>query len=479
MDVLAEILTWSKSRPDWQRDALRRLVIDHELEESDIEALTEICKSAHGLAEQQAAVPFAKEHLPASAASTARVNIQSIYHKCGVNALAENQTLTFGPGLTVVYGDNGAGKSGYTRIFKSACRARGAEHILGNVLSGAAPRTPEVSISYTVGDGPTKQWPSGGLEDSIGRVSVFDRHCEAVYTTQKTDVAFRPFGLDLFDKLSKACVAVRTRLEREQRSWNSSLIQTLVLPENTAAAKFLARLSSLTKSDQVKALGTLSDDEKERLALIEKQLLDLQANDPAKTLRELKLRAGRLKTLAEHLRKLDAELSEQSAKDVFDAQHLTRLRQDEASQLRQRTFPDNLLTGTGSDSWAQMWEAARHFSEHDAYPKRPFPVTEDARCVLCQQELAQDATTRLRYFEAFVVSPAEKDFRTAKATYSKLRKSLDDLQVSDSSTQDAIKELRIESDSLADEAETNLSLALGGHPKPAIGGHLKTGQRDS
>jgi hypothetical protein len=126
-----------------------------------------------------------------------------------------------------------------------------------------------------------------------------------------------------------------------------------------------------------------------------------------------------------------------------------------------------------------MWEAARHFSEHDAYPKRPFPVTEDARCVLCQQELAQDATTRLRYFEAFVVSPAEKDFRTAKATYSKLRKSLDDLQVSDSSTQDAIKELRIESDSLADEAETNLSLALGGHPKPAIGGHLKTGQRDS
>ena len=35
-----------------------------------------------------------------------RVNVHSIYHKRGVNALAEDQTLKFGSGLTVVYGDN-------------------------------------------------------------------------------------------------------------------------------------------------------------------------------------------------------------------------------------------------------------------------------------------------------------------------------------------------------------------------------------
>jgi hypothetical protein len=221
--------------------------------------------------------PLGKEHLPASGPNTGRVNVHSIYHKCGVNALVENQTLNFGSGLTVVYGDNAAGKSGYTRIFKSACRARGAEDILGNVLSGAAPLTPTVSIKFTVGDGPMSEWPSGGEHESLARVSVFDRHSEAVYTTQKTDVAFRPFGLDLFDKLSKACAAVRARLEREQRSLGASLLQTLTLPENTAAAKFVARLSSLTKPEEVRALGTLADEENERLALLNKQLLDLKA----------------------------------------------------------------------------------------------------------------------------------------------------------------------------------------------------------
>ena len=49
-------------------------------------------------------------------------------------------------------------------------------------------------------------------------MSVFDTQCAAVYLTEKTDVAFRPFGLDLFDKLVQACKAVRTKLESEQRA---------------------------------------------------------------------------------------------------------------------------------------------------------------------------------------------------------------------------------------------------------------------
>ena len=62
------------------------------------------------------------------------------FHHKGVNALAEDQTLKFAPGLTIVYGDNGAGKTGYIRILKQACRARGQEEILGNVVSGALPQ---------------------------------------------------------------------------------------------------------------------------------------------------------------------------------------------------------------------------------------------------------------------------------------------------------------------------------------------------
>src|SRR5690606_34198985 len=106
----------------------------------------------------------------------------SICHHKGVNALAENQTVTFSDGLTIVYGDNGAGKTGYIRILKQACRARGREDILGNVISNGAPPKPEVSIKYKVGvEQDARQWVGGDADEFVSRVSIFDTQCAAVY----------------------------------------------------------------------------------------------------------------------------------------------------------------------------------------------------------------------------------------------------------------------------------------------------------
>src|SRR5690606_10586486 len=153
------------------------------------------------------------EHIPDVATEANPVSLVSIFHHCGVNALAEDQTLSFSSQLTVVYGDNGAGKTGYIRILKSACRARGQEDILGNVASGASPLTPVVAIKYKMGsEAEPLEWTGANEDEFISRVSVFDTRCAAVYLTEKTDVAFRPFGLDLFDKLVRACKNVRAKL---------------------------------------------------------------------------------------------------------------------------------------------------------------------------------------------------------------------------------------------------------------------------
>jgi hypothetical protein len=227
--VLDELLEWSQDRPAWQRDALRRLVLHGELSEDDIRIVTDVCKSAHGLAELQDALPLGREHLPKTVANSPAVSLLSIFHRRGVNALAEDQRLNLASALTVVYGDNAAGKTGYIRILKSACRARGQEQILGNVVAGTAPPSVEVSIKYKVGAEPEpREWAGGGEDAFIARVSVFDTQCAAVYLTEKTDVAFRPFGLDLFDKLVQACRGVRARLESEQRALAANPLTALL-----------------------------------------------------------------------------------------------------------------------------------------------------------------------------------------------------------------------------------------------------------
>lgn len=454
MIVLEEILKWSQDRPVWQRDALRRLVQNGELSDDDLCELTEICKSAHGLAEEQDIAPMAEEHVPEMGTEAARVSLDFIFHHQGVNALAQDQTLKFGPKLTVVYGDNAAGKTGYIRILKSACRARGQEGILGNVVSGTAPPAPVVSIKYKVGkELELREWDGNGEDESISRVSVFDAQCAAVYLTEKTDVAFRPFGLDLFDKLVKACKAVRAQLESEQRALASNALATMQseVPEGTAVAKLLANITSLTKPETVRELARLSKDEEFRLAFLEKSLLDLQANDPEKLIRQLTLRVGRVQELAKHLELVETVLSDDAVNAVFAARTEVDRKSEEAERLRAATFPDGMLDGTGSEGWSALWEAARRFSQQHAYPSQMFPVVEDdAQCVLCQQNLDRETGERLRQFEAFAASTTEQELRQSRSTLTNLQSGFFELKTKTEAVVDAIKEIRLEHDAMGD-----------------------------
>src|SRR5439155_291996 len=210
MSVFDEILSWSESTPPvWIRDALRRIVTQREVTDADIEALTELCKKAHGLSDASVVpVPLAAGHLP-TAGQAGAVSLVSISHVSDVNALAPGETIAFSKtGLTVVYGDCGAGKTGYARILKRACRARGSsEPVLPNALSDQPAGAPTAKLKIDV-DGVESEhaWRDGtpcALE--LGAVSVFDSSAAQVYVADRTEVRFRPFGLDVLDKLAVVC----------------------------------------------------------------------------------------------------------------------------------------------------------------------------------------------------------------------------------------------------------------------------------
>ena len=467
MTVLREILEWSQDRPAWQRDALRRLILNGDLSADDHRALVEICKAAHGLAEQQEAIPLTKDHLPDRRSAVAPVSLDSIFHHRGVNALAESQTLRFGPNLTVVYGDNAAGKTGYIRILKNACRARGQENILGNVVSGTTPLTLSVAIKYKVGaEQESREWAGTGQDEFISQVSVFDTQCAAVYLTEKTDIAFRPFGLDLFDKLVRACKAVRIKLEREQRSLDSNALAAVQgqVHEGTAAAKLLANITSLTKPETVQVLSRLSAGEESRLALLEKSLLDLQANNPKKLIQQLTLRARRVQTLTQHIKSVEVALSPDAVDAVFKARTEVRRKGKEAKRLREITFPLGMLAETGSETWTMLWESARRFSQEYAYHGQPFPVVENgAYCLLCQQDLDHAARHRLQQFETFVTSTTEQELRQIRETFMQLCETITTLKVTTETIDETLKEIRIEHETLSDTITAALTIAKQRH----------------
>lgn len=222
--------------------------------------------------------------------------------------MAPEQSISFGSGLTIVYGENAAGKSGYTRILKKVWRSRAVEEVLGDVLSGAAPMRATATVHFDVGGVPsTLQWTTGApvTTPELASVSVFDTHCVPVYLKDKTDVAFRPFSLDVFDKLAQVCAHVKKRLESEQWALTSvAFVPPRDLRDGTKAKALVDRLSALTHDSDVRSLAALSATEQQRLAELHTAKTVLAANDPKQRARELALKASRLESLAGHARRL-------------------------------------------------------------------------------------------------------------------------------------------------------------------------------
>src|SRR6202046_562246 len=118
--ALTDLVTWAEKRPAWQRDALRRLVTGEALDDQAIAGLTELC-----LDPARTHTPISQSHIVAETSAAEPISLISIKNPTAINALASQQELSFEPaGLTVIYGDNGSGKSGYVRVLKHACRTR-------------------------------------------------------------------------------------------------------------------------------------------------------------------------------------------------------------------------------------------------------------------------------------------------------------------------------------------------------------------
>ena len=461
--LLAEILKWSEERPAWQRDTLRRLFTTGRLTPGDLDELVTICKAARGLNESMSAQVLTTAHLAITGRGTDAVTLVGVTHDRGVNALAPSQTITFGPSLTVIYGPNASGKSGYIRILKRACRSRFTEEILGNVLSTAAPLKAEATIRFREGTNEVSfVWrPDIAPSDALAAVSAFDAHCVPVYLRDKTDVAFRPFGLDVFDQLSAGCGEVRARLEKELAELNAATPRLPEFPEGTRVRALVSGLTSLTKVDAILTLATVSTDEQRRLKDLRDRQRDLQAADPKQRARELSLKADRIDLLAHHITALVDALGVAGLAKLRTAAGAASSAREALAILRRSALTADLLPGSGEAAWRGMWEAAAGFSQV-AYPDSPFPVLNaDARCPFCQQLIGADASTRLKHFAEYVSSNAQAEVDAAERTYNGALVTATQAVVRRADTNLAISELDADDPDLAQRARAFFDDAAG------------------
>lgn len=160
MNLLQEIFTWLRTCPLWIQDAARWLYGQPDgLSEADYKEIYQLCLKENGISIENAISPQLLDTGSILANVRGHTVIIKLLHSLKhVNAVESTQKMEFiDKGLTIIYGQNGSGKSGYARVFKKACFSRDkAERIIPNVTKTEEQQQVPEAIFDIVLDGQSK-----------------------------------------------------------------------------------------------------------------------------------------------------------------------------------------------------------------------------------------------------------------------------------------------------------------------------------
>jgi energy-coupling factor transporter ATP-binding protein EcfA2 len=409
--VPSRILSWSQSRPLWQRDALRRIVLDGYPEEKAITELLALCKKEHG--DQSVtlmAKPLSEDHLPVDPGAGESISLSGIDNVAGVNLLASGQALRFEEnGLNIVYGQNGTGKSGYTRILKKACRSRHAGEIMPDVYNSLTTgnATADLSISRTGGAVETITWKNDGKSaEMLSAITVFDRDAALVHVQKKNEVWFRPFGLDIPDDLAGVCQEMKARLTTDKETLEQQQNSVFANPIWSSRSALGKAISALRHDIDIAAIAPKSpftDSDEARLATLKADL----AQDPAVAARGQRDYATLLDQLGTYLQRIEQALSAEAIQALHAMKKNAEETREAANTAANDAFSGLALEGIGESVWRTLWVSARAYSQVAKEGGAEFPPSSGEVCVLCHQEIDEPTAARMLGFEDFIKNDTE------------------------------------------------------------------------
>ena len=413
-----DIFRWLTKRPTWQRNLFQRVVRNQAIDNSYIEQLVDLLVAGETVIPETPTLTI--DELPQGGDTKESIAICSVGDLQGVNALLGGQTLEFSPtGMTIVYGDNGSGKSGYARLLKKIVGARHHEKILSNVFTNER-CAQSAQINYRCGG--TDQavtWSTTFKDATFGRVHFYDEACGNDYLQNETELSYRPSVLSLLDRLIELIDQVSNEIGKRITTEEAKQLSLPNVPDGTSAAKFLSKLSDRTDPHSLDQLLDAHQDLDNELQEHRQEEARLRATDPTKEKTRLLAVAKDAEALAAHLESIENTISPAAANRILALKQTAMELRTSAEKVSSNSFANEPLPGVGSQTWRAMWEAAERYAQEEAYPDRDFPATEDDDvCVLCQQPLAQDAQARLRRFHSYVHDSVQQQAKKAERTYS-------------------------------------------------------------
>lgn len=429
---------WVANQAPWARDALRRhaLALNFELDETSKAEVTKRVRHAAGLENEACeSESITIDHLPNVDISSPQGLLVSIGSLKNIARLAPNQRLNFAQsGITLVYGDNGTGKSGYCRITKKLCRSLTTDELIGNVFAKDSQAPAEVEVSFKrVGEEhiTTEIWRDGTAPPAaISNISVFDTRNARLYVDSENKVGFLPREIALLEQFARQCGEMDKLFDGQLKQQLASVRTPLPggYTVDGVVAKLLQRLQpkgTLPPEEEIRAQATWTDTLQDEFDALQRKV----ARDP----RALSERYNRLASILSSFGAAISQIEEQLSADKFTALQTARLRHKEslqtASLASTALFKTTEYAGVGSDPWKRMYHHATEYIRSIIPEAKNLPANEGDACALCQQPLSAVGSARMVEFQSFIQGKTSRDVDNANNAFQESLRQYESLKI--------------------------------------------------
>ena len=382
--ILHDITQWSETLPYWEQAALDKILSAKVFTEDDYEELLGyILQDAEPLPKGKKHVrpPFSRTttETPSNQAPCSLLKLSDLHN---VNALASDQTLTFGPHLTVVFGANGSGKSGYARVLGSAGFSRGDKEVLRDALHSAndagiqsaqillSENNTEKSILYSVG----RSCPE------LSSLYVFDSTSVLVHLTKSNAISFTPYGLAYLTRLVDVSDECRSRLAKKLQSSLVDQSFSGLFPGETEVSRFISTLGVKTDLKMLRKLAEVTADERDRLKGLETAIARLKADDTEAQISGLRVHITDLSVLAQRLESIRDGVIDRAVSEISTIISLVREKQEAAQRTSLNQFKSAEFNQTGTEGWHQFVVAAKALADAERSEPEVYPAQAILAC---------------------------------------------------------------------------------------------------
>ncbi len=423
--VYEQLPEWFEGLPAWIQMAAKTLLSDKStIDEKYISNLADICiKEANK--EKVKLEKISLEDLSVRD-DFKGFSITSIANVEGINAIKQSEPLLLPEsGITAVLGNNGSGKSGYSRILKKVSGVTSVE-LLPNIYEEAS-LDPCCEITVCR-DGEERvvrcNFKHEIFDDDLQLIDVFDSAVAEQYIGGQSAPSYLPSIFSVLMELVNICDPLKRELNNRRKALDATLLEPI--PDAALGSKAESMIQDISHDSDASAFSAewTEADNKE----LQDALAFVNEESPEAKLKLLEIKKKALARLNTGIKKLEDSFSGSTlaelTKKLTELDDLKKCQNEISSVLY-----ENQTIDISNTTWRKLWDSALAFSNEILAlgPSLNEDICDKTICPLCFRPLGVEGKKTLTSLKEYAESKISQDYEEKRTAVNRIIREISDV----------------------------------------------------